>query len=200
MTEENGAIKRTAKKGGIDWYQYLTKCLLPILIPFAIKCQINRPDTIIQEDKAPAHSSKHQQVYFDAAGLQRLLWPGNSPDLNMIEPCWYYLKRVTTKKGAPKNRAEAERAWRQAWGELEQWRIQAWIERIPRHIQEVIRCEGGNEYREGAADNTRDWKALKRQDGYRLDVIAYMQNQTTQIPAPKEMNFPLVPKEEKRKS
>jgi hypothetical protein len=95
----------------------------------------------------------------------------------MIEPCWYYLKRVTTKKGAPKNRAEAERAWRQAWGELEQWRIQAWIERIPRHIQEVIRCEGGNEYREGAADNARDWKALKRQDSYRYNIIAYMQNQ-----------------------
>jgi hypothetical protein len=111
MTEENGAIKRAAKKGGINWYQYLTKCLLPILIPFAIECQINRLDTIIQEDKAPAHSSKHQQVYFDAAGLQRLLWPGNSPDLNIIEPCWYYLKWVTIKKGALKNRVEVERAW-----------------------------------------------------------------------------------------
>ena len=43
----------------------------------------------------------------------------------MIEPAWAYLKRVTTRKGAPKTRAEAERAWRKAWEELEQWRIQA---------------------------------------------------------------------------
>ncbi|OCL00758.1 uncharacterized protein K441DRAFT_650213, partial [Cenococcum geophilum 1.58] len=27
--KENGAIKRTAKKGSINWYRYLTKCLLP---------------------------------------------------------------------------------------------------------------------------------------------------------------------------
>jgi hypothetical protein len=26
--------------------------------------------------------------------------------------------------------------------ELEQWRIQSWIERIPRHVQEVIRLDG----------------------------------------------------------
>jgi len=41
--------------------------------------------------------------------------------------------------------------WFQAWDELEQWRIQSWIERIPRHIQEVIRLEGDN-YREGVED------------------------------------------------
>ena len=59
--------------------------LLPILIPFGVECQINRPDTIIQEDKAPAYASHHQQIYFDAACLQRLIWPGNSPNLNIIE-------------------------------------------------------------------------------------------------------------------
>lgn len=31
----------------------------------------------------------------------------------------------------------------------EQWRIQHWIERIPYHIQEVFRLDGGNEYNEG---------------------------------------------------
>jgi len=69
MTEKNGAFQRNGKKGGIDWYRYLTTILLPILIPFGIECQIDRPDTIIQEDKAPSHASLHQQIYFDAAGL-----------------------------------------------------------------------------------------------------------------------------------
>jgi hypothetical protein len=41
----------------------------------------------------------------------------------------------------------------------------------------VIRCRGGNNYVEGAADSTRDWKALKRMDRYRRQVIAYMRQQ-----------------------
>jgi hypothetical protein len=32
---------------------------------------------------------------------------------------------------------------------MPQERIQAWIERIMDHIPEVIRLEGGNEYKEG---------------------------------------------------
>ena len=30
----------------------------------------------------------------------RMLWPANSPDLNIIEPYWFYIKVKTTKKGA----------------------------------------------------------------------------------------------------
>jgi len=78
-----------------------------------------------------------------------LLWCGNSPDLNAIEPCWPWMKRQTTKKGAPKSRAEAIRAWEKCWEELPQEKIQAWIERIPIHIQKIIELEGGNGYREG---------------------------------------------------
>ena len=67
----------------------------------------------------------------------------------MIEQCWPYLKRATTAKGAPTSRAAATQAWQEACKELEQPRIQQWIERIPVHIREVIRLEGGNEYKEG---------------------------------------------------
>ena len=60
------------------------------------------------------------------------------------------MKRETTKKGALKSRAEAIRVWEVCWNEkLTQERIQAWIERIVEHIQQVIKCEGGNEYKEG---------------------------------------------------
>ena len=59
MTEKNGAFQRNGKKGDIDWYHYLTTILLLILIPFSIEYQIDRLDTIIQEDKAPSHTSHH---------------------------------------------------------------------------------------------------------------------------------------------
>ena len=70
----------------------------------------------------------------------------------MIEPAWPYFKRVTTKKGALTAQKPAKKAWYKAWRELEQWRIQRWIERIPRHIEEIIRLKEGNKYCEGLLD------------------------------------------------
>jgi hypothetical protein len=79
----------------------------------------------------------------------------------MIEPAWLYLKRVITKRGTPKNQAEAEIAWKNAWVELEQWRIQAWIKRIPRHIKEIIRFKGGNGYQESKMAKTRRFQSIQ---------------------------------------
>jgi hypothetical protein len=39
--------------------------------------------------------------------------------------------------------------WSKAWKDLEQEKIQAWIERIPEHIEKIIELEGGNNYKEG---------------------------------------------------
>jgi len=60
-----------------------------------------------------------------------------------------WIKRRTTKKGAPKSKKDAIRVWKQAWDNLEQIQIQAWIERIIVHIQQVIKLKGGNKYKEG---------------------------------------------------
>ena len=75
-----------------------------------------------------------------------MMWPGNSPDLNMIEPAWFHLKKVTTRDKSLSNRAEATRAWQKAWEELEQERIDAWCMKIRGRIQRVLDLKGGNEY------------------------------------------------------
>ena len=82
----------------------------------------------------------------------RLLWLGNSLDLNMIELAWGWMKRRTTRRGAISIRKLAEKAWVQCWKELPQRLIQQWIRRIPRHIKEVIRLNGDNYYHEGEFD------------------------------------------------
>jgi hypothetical protein len=101
------------------------------------------------EDNAPAHAHFHQREIYSYWDVNRLLWPGNSPDLNAIEPTWMWLKRRTTINGAPAAKKTAQKLWFDAWEKLPQSRIQHWIERIPFHIQEIIRLEGGNEYEEG---------------------------------------------------
>jgi hypothetical protein len=47
-----------------------------------------------------------------------MLWPANSPDLNIIEPCWFYIKVETTKKGAIYLDEELRAAWVKCWEEL----------------------------------------------------------------------------------
>lgn len=149
-TKATGAITRAKGKGGIDWYRYQIEVLKPKLIPFAKECLQRRPNTVVQEDNASPHAIKWQQEVFNLAEIIRLLWPGNSPDLNPIEPCWMWMKRQTTKKGKHTSRKQATDAWTKCWNsELSQRMIRRWIRRIVRHIQEVIRLEGGNEYTEG---------------------------------------------------
>lgn len=147
-TVKNGKLVR-GQGGGIDWWRYQSCVLLPKLLPFAKECLKDRPGTVVQEDKAPAHAHHYQTIIYTQEDIKKIFWCGNSPDLNAIEPAWPYLKRETTKKGAPKNRQEAVKVWEKAWADLPQSNIQAWIERIPVHVQKIIQLEGGNEYKEG---------------------------------------------------
>jgi hypothetical protein len=94
------------------------------LLPFAQEYATERPGTLVQEDKAPAHNFHIQQCVFDAAQVQRLLWCPNFPDLNAIEPAGPWMKRRTTRKGAPNTRQEAFSPRKVAWQKL----LQKWIQ------------------------------------------------------------------------
>ncbi|KAJ1323004.1 hypothetical protein MN608_11858 [Microdochium nivale] len=59
------------------------------------------------------------------------------------------MKKKTTRQGASTVRKVAEEQWAACWRDLPQAQIQAWIERIPVHIQQILKLEGGNEYVEG---------------------------------------------------
>jgi len=153
FTVKREAVTQGKERGGIDWYHYQKVILEPKLIPFVKECMVACSDTVIQKDKASAHNLKHQKPVYVLAQVKRFLWPGNSPDLNAIEPTWFYMKQETTRKGAPQAQKTAESVWTQVWKDLSQSMIQRWIERIPHHIQKVICLEGANEYRERALDD-----------------------------------------------
>lgn len=149
--ETNGLMTRKANsKEEIDWHQYGQHILLPKLVPFALRCMKMFPNTLVQENDAPSHACKHQERLFMNTGVLRLLWPGNSPDLNIIQLCWPWIKRHTTRRGAPSEGEELKNAWiHYSKNDLSMNRIRSWIERMSQHIKEVIRLKGGDEYREG---------------------------------------------------
>jgi hypothetical protein len=86
----------------------------------------------------------------------KMIWPSNSPDLNAIEPTWFWMKRQTTKHGPASSVVQMKKDWIDCWNRLPQKKIQEWIERIPEHIQRIIECGGGNEYREGSGKRRRN--------------------------------------------
>ena len=59
------------------------------------------------------------------------------------------MKRRTTYKGAPSKKAGMTKSWFTNWPAIDLASVQAWIEALPHNITEIIRLEGGNEYKEG---------------------------------------------------
>ena len=59
------------------------------------------------------------------------------------------MKKETTKRGLTSDRKKLRVRWEKCQEDLPQSKIQEWIIAIPNHVKEIIRLEGGNEYKEG---------------------------------------------------
>ena len=153
--KKTGKLVRDSQ-GGIDWYRYYRCILEAKLLPFAQECKKDRPGTIVQEDNASPHVHRHQFRVYRLWDIIRMLWPPNSPDLNEIEPPWFWMKRETTKHGAALSKRQMKTDWIDCWDDMSQELIQNWIERIPNHVKEVIRLDGGNEYKESKSGRKRN--------------------------------------------
>jgi hypothetical protein len=80
----------------------------------------------------------------------------------------------TTALGVPTSRKDMEKAWYQAWKDLPQEQIQQWIAAISFHIKEIIRLEGGNEYKEGVQGFKRRWAGTRIKG--KLSSLQFIQN------------------------
>jgi len=168
--KENGKLERS-KGGGIDWFRYWSEIQTPKLIPFA-----KRVNGIIVEDGCGSHSHWFIQHVYNIHEVAKIVWCGNSPDLNAIEPVWPRMKRDTIKKGPPQSRAEGVKVWKQAWKDVPQEALQGYVERIREHIQRVIDCEGGNEYEEGLKTRERlRQERIKKREQQKIEKEQKMQ-------------------------
>ena len=52
------------------------------------------------EDGVVAHKSDYSNELYIAWDVVRMLQLANSPNLNIIKPCWFYIKVEIIKKGA----------------------------------------------------------------------------------------------------
>lgn len=134
-------------KGGVDWYRYQTKVLRPLLLPFIYTIIAKYGHCYLVQDGAASHNSWQVLKDLQIQGLTVLPWPGNSPDLNQIEPCWYWLKCYVAKMPFKEDTKEwFRKAFEQGWGEIPQKLIGRWCGRMVERMERCIAHKGKNNF------------------------------------------------------
>ena len=142
MQERNKGLK-----GGVDWYRYQVFVLIPRLIPFIHDVIATYGHCYLVQDGAPGHVAWQQMGLLEIEGLTILPWPGNSPDLNQIEPCWYHLKQQISKQPfLEANKQAVKQAWLDGWERLDMEKMGGFCMKMVHRMERVIRVKGDNNF------------------------------------------------------
>jgi hypothetical protein len=99
--------------------------------------------SILMEDGASPHTAKLTKQLHDLSGIDKMYWPANSPDLNLIENVWRMLKHRVAKK-SPRSLAELRQCVEKEWAVLELPDFVKYIENMYERCQAVVDAKGGH--------------------------------------------------------
>ncbi|GFX66949.1 transposable element Tcb2 transposase [Trichonephila clavipes] len=91
---------------------------------------------VFMDDNASCHRTLAVQDYLDSEGIQQLVWPARSPDLNPIENVWVALGRqVAGRNYPPTNKNTLTRALTEEWDKLPQQLLDNVVQSIVRRVE-----------------------------------------------------------------
>lgn len=131
----------TVLDGNINAQKYINiidKQLWPV-----IARHFPRNNYIFQDDNAPIHRARIVQEFKVQNNMHSMVWPAQSPDLDIIENIWLRLKRELKNGNETfmcKNQLEA--AIRRIWVNNPTDYVQSLYRSIPRRIHRVLRSKG----------------------------------------------------------
>ncbi|GFY25032.1 transposable element Tc1 transposase [Trichonephila clavipes] len=103
------------------------------------------PTCSIMDDNATCHRTLAVQDCLDSKGIQRLVWPARSPDLNPIENVWDALGRqVAGRNYPPTNKNTLIRALTEEWDKLPQQLLDNVVQSMVRRVECCITLHGGH--------------------------------------------------------
>ena len=103
----------------------------------ALKCH-----TFLQ-DGAPCHRHRDVTQWLDEKRIKRIVWPGNSPDLNPIKNIWAIIKRRLKNKDCS-SREKVISEFTKEWRKLDWNLLRDCARSMPRRLQEVLERDGGS--------------------------------------------------------
>ncbi|GFT29617.1 transposable element Tcb2 transposase [Trichonephila clavipes] len=100
---------------------------------------------VFMDDNATCHRTLAVQDCLDSEGIQRLVWPARSPDLNPIENVWDALGRqVAGRNCPPTNKSTLIRALTEEWDKLPQQLLDNVVQSMVRRVECCITLHGGH--------------------------------------------------------
>ncbi|GFU16908.1 transposable element Tcb2 transposase [Trichonephila clavipes] len=100
---------------------------------------------VFMDDNATCHRTLAVQDCLDSEGIQRLVWPARSPDLNPIENVWDALGRqVSGRNYPPTNKNTLIRALTEEWDKLPQQLLDNVVQSMVRRVECCITLHSGH--------------------------------------------------------
>ena len=96
---------------------------------------------VFMQDNAPPHKAKITMDYLDNVHWGLLDWPAHSPDLNIIEHVWSWMKRKVIEL-EPRNVEDLISILNSVWDSIDQKHIDNLIASIPRRLNYLIETKG----------------------------------------------------------
>ena len=129
---ERGLLKIEGKVNSENYIKILNEGLMPNMYLHEK----------FQQDNAPAHNSEKTKLWMAENGIDLLEnWPPQSPDLNIIENVWHFLKERVRKR-YPKNFEELWMFTQEEFYNIPTQLIQRLFRSIPRRLKLVVRAKG----------------------------------------------------------
>ncbi|GFV12385.1 transposable element Tcb2 transposase [Trichonephila clavipes] len=128
--------------GTMTGQRYIDEVLLPHVLLFrgAVGDKF-----VFMDDNATCHRTLAVQDCLDSEGIQRLVWPARSPDLNPIENVWNALGRqVAGRNYAPTNKNTLIRSLTEEWDKLPQQLLDNVVQSMVRRVECCITLHGGH--------------------------------------------------------
>jgi hypothetical protein len=136
-------------RGGVDGYRHREEALKKV-VPWMKKLKDEGRDLILLEDGAPAHTSRISTDYLAVNFIEKLSWPGHSPEINAQEHAWPWIRRHITKDFKPSTcELECRSQWECEWDCIPQEVINRWIDYIPIVVRRIIAHGGNNDFHDG---------------------------------------------------
>src|SRR5262249_23123275 len=96
---------------------------------------------VLQQDNATPHTSGSTKKFLEKERIDSLDWPASSPDLNIVEHVWIWMKKQV-KVMTPRTVDQWKRAIHDKWEEFPQEFIEKYLDGMPRRLQDCIASKG----------------------------------------------------------